>query len=153
MSYNNKLLALIVCMVAAFCALIAKYEIVALVLAVPVVGLFINLQFAQRQINKDNSAAINAKYAEFKKALTDTHVLAIRKLSSADDSVTQPIVAKLIEAGSHVGSNPSWRSTQRIITASDIIAWYDAGLALVNEARGMIDSYVPRKGGIEGTLL
>ncbi len=116
-------------------------------------GLFVHLLMAQNKQTKQDNGVINDKYKAFVTALNETHTLAIRKLGSATDAELAPILAKLVEAGAHMGSNPAWRNTQRIITSGDVMRWYDDGKALADEARAMIDNFQPRKGGIEGTLL
>lgn len=116
-------------------------------------GLFVHLLLSQNKQSKVDNGVINDKYKAFVAALNETHTLAIRKLGSATDAELAPILEKLVAAGSHMGSNPSWRNTQRIVTAGDVMRWYDEGKALADEARAMIDKFQPRKGGIEGTLL
>lgn len=148
-----KLLLMLACLLGGAVLIMHNALPLGLVIGAVGLGLFVQQLLAQNKQSKVDSGVIADKYNAFVKALNETHTLAIRKLGTATDAELAPILEKLVAAGSHMGSNPAWRNTQRITTAGDVMRWYDDGKALADEARAMIDKFEPRKGGIEGTLL
>jgi len=153
LSYNTKVVVMMVGFVAAFAALAAKVMILAVPLGIATVALFVHVLFQQRKITQAGNEAIGEKYKQLYNGLQETHALAIRKLRDADQTTVERVIVKLLAAGSHLGSSSAWRGAHRIVGAGDIITWYDDGIKLVDEARVLIDNWTPPKGGIEGTVL
>ncbi|MDZ4832861.1 MAG: hypothetical protein SGJ27_03580 [Candidatus Melainabacteria bacterium] len=140
-NYNLKLSAMAVTSIVAVLALANHAMLLAVTSGVIAVCLLVNLVFAQREIGKSNSDAISQHYDAFVKALNAAQTSAVRKLQGADDATVNAVVAKLIEAGTYMGSNPDWRNTRRIVGAGDILEWYADGKAAAEAALALVDSY------------
>lgn len=115
-----------------------------------VIGLF-GVRQRQAEDRKDN-ADLSGMYTRLQKDIEDTTLLVLRKLSTcADESYVRAAIQHLMEAGRHLGSNPDWRNTRRIIGVGDIKRWYDEGFASVAAAKKMVDDYCkdhPHAGGL-----
>lgn len=141
MSYNVKLLALIASAIVFVVGFATSTTAVTVIGAVGFVGMFFFTFRHMKQIEAADRAVIEARYAELKSSLATTQALAISKLGTADAMLVASVNEKLADAASHLSSNPAWSNTRRIITSADVIAWYEAGIAKVGEAKKMIDDF------------
>jgi hypothetical protein len=86
-----------------------------------------------------------------KTGLLDTHLLVVQKLAGYPD-VAKKAIGKLIEAAGYLGGPPSSRM---VIDASYVVEWNKQGLALVAEAKAIVDELVtarPFAGGLGDTI-
>lgn len=141
MSYNAKLLLLIASAIVFVVGFATSTTVATVAGAVGFVGMFLFTFQHMKQIEAADRAVIEARYAELKSSLATTQALAVSKLGTADQALVTSVNEKLADAASHLASNPAWRNTRRIITSGDVIAWYEAGIAKVGEARKMIDGF------------
>ena len=113
---------------------------------------FIVLLYEQRNDNKQAAQDINGAWQTMVTTIKAVHVLNMSKMTTCpDQAYKEQIIDLLMEAASHMGSNPAWRNVHRITTAGDIVRWYEAGTAKANEARPLIEAYVakhPYAGGL-----
>ena len=74
------------------------------------------------------------------------HLLAMKEMATcSDQNLVEAVADRLMDAASHMGSNPAWRSAHRITTAADIVTWYEAGKGKADEAKAMIERYVAER--------
>lgn len=139
--YNLKVLGLIIAFVVFIGALAAHLHAVAVPAGIVGALLFVSVLSAQGAINRANSAMIKTHYDAFIEALTAAQTAAARDLQGADSATVEAVTAKLMEAGQYRGSNPAWRNTRRIITATDIANWYDEGKVAAEAASALISAY------------
>lgn len=142
MSYNAKLLALIAAAIVFVVGYATSSTAIAAVGGVGFVAMFFFTFRHMKQIEAANRAVIEARFQELKSSLANTQALAVSKLSTADAALVARVNEKLTDAATHLGSNPAWRNTHRIVSGGDVIAWYETGIAKVGEAKKMIDDFV-----------
>ncbi len=95
------------------------------------------------QAAKEGSKQINDTHVQLRKELTEVQMLALSKLSGADDELKNKVVELLIAAGWHLG-NPHTNS--RVVYGSSFfINWNREGIALVAQAKQLIDAYAASK--------
>ena len=83
------------------------------------------------------SKLINDTDVQLRKELIGTHKLALPKLQYANDELTNKVVDLLVEAGKHLGCQPT---NSRVIYGPEyFINWNREGLALVAQAKQLID--------------
>lgn len=142
MRYHNLMvIGLMLSTLGATIAFGANATIIAIACSVVALVLFVTTVISQKALNKASSAAIKRQYDAFVSALNRAQESFGRDLQGADEATVKAVADKLIEAGRHMGSNPSWSNTRRIITTSDVVQWYANGQAAADAALALIDEY------------
>ncbi len=139
--YNLRVLALMISFLVTIVAMAAQIDLVAIISGVVGVILLVSVISVQGQIARANSAFLKKSYDAFDASLRTAQASAARDLQGADEATVNAVTAKLVEAGKYMGSNPAWRTSRRIITASDIACWYDEGKKVADEALALIEAY------------
>ena len=139
--YNLKLIGLLISFVVFTIGLATSVNAVAIPAGIVAAVLFISVVAAQGAIGRANAAYIKVHYDAYAAALKAAQTAAATDLQGADPATVAAVTNKLIEAGKYMGSNPAWRNSRTIITASDLGRWYIEGKRVSEEASALIASY------------
>ncbi len=101
-----------------------------LLIAIPVVALFVCLLKASNKASANSRKVLTAKWSELQAALRETHTLFGQKQVTNVEAIDL-----LIDAATHLAPANWMVSTRRIIGAGDYVQHYGEGLELVKQAR------------------
>jgi hypothetical protein len=99
-----------------------------------------------RQLNAENKssaagrALVKETDAQLRQDLVAVQKLALAKLAGADAETQSKVVELLVEAGKHLGD--PYTNSRLVYTSDYFVNWNREGLALVAQARKLIDDYV-----------
>jgi len=135
---NMKILAaLIVSIIAAFVGLQYHFPPLAAVGSIATVVFFVMALKRDAKATAAGNAQIKQTDAQLRQELIETQKLALSKLANADDELKGKVAELLVEAGKHLG-NP-YTNSRVIYSSQYFINWNREGLALVAQARQLID--------------
>jgi hypothetical protein len=107
-------------------------------------AMFVSFMFLLKQQQKKEQQAreeISDTDAQLHRELIETHMLALSELKSADHELKTTVIKLLVEAGKHQGEP----STGRFVYGADyFIDWNRKGLALVAQARELVEEFAAR---------
>jgi hypothetical protein len=93
----------------------------------------------ERRAALASMAKVTASDGQLRTQLAATHILALNSLGCAEESLKTLVVSLLIEAGRHLGEPVT--NGRRVYSTEYLIIWNNEGLALVAQARKLIDDY------------